>query len=82
MSHPRVEDETELNLRGSMPPDALWIGGVGAALLLVLAARILFRQGRGSPIPSGLQWLRLARALLRFLQLAAEISRESSGDEV
>ena len=81
MAHPRAEDETVLDLRESMPRDALWMGGVAVALLLILAARILLRQGRGALAPHGLQWLRLARALLRFLQLAAEISRESPGGE-
>ena len=73
--------ENELLARFRAAPEAYWLGGLAAAFLLALAARVGWRQGWRALTAPGMQWLRLARALLRAMQLAAEISRPKRADE-
>lgn len=62
--------------------DAQWMISAGGVMLLVFVFRVLFRQGWRSLALNRLQWLRLLRSFLRFLQLAAEISnRPPRGDD-
>lgn len=79
----QTQDRTEgkLEIPESLSRDTLWVGGAGVMLLLILAVRIWIKQGWRSFAPNGLLWLRLARSLLRFLQLATEISSQALNGE-
>ena len=76
MDRNRLKTDLRTRISGTKSPDAFWMGGAGAALMLIFVIRVLVRQGWRSLTPNSLKWLQLARSLLRFLQLAAEISSE------
>ena len=46
--------------------DVYWLTGAGVGILLILSLRIGLRHGWGGLNRNGLQWLQLARALVRF----------------